>query len=157
MSNKTLRASAKKIASARNPIIIGLFVLVAGLGILFRPQSKPVCNGTKLGNECYVLDRADTAEEQIQGLSGRMGLAPKTGMLFDFKSVDTVCMWMKDMRFDIDIVWLDSNKMVTKIERGLTPATYPAMYCGEATKYVIELPSGDANRIGLALGNRVNL
>ena len=35
---------------------------------------------------------------------------------------------MKDMRFPIDIVWLDENKNIVGIERGVSPDSYPETY-----------------------------
>lgn len=107
--------------------------------------------------ECdYKLDIADTNSERIQGLSGRQGLEDKTGMLFDFENPAQQCFWMKDMKFSIDMVWLNQNKEIIKIENAVSPETYPNSYCADDTKYVIELQSGEAQKQGFITGKQLS-
>ena len=48
-------------------------------------------------------------EERSQGLSGRPNLAAGTGMLFVFEQAGSYAFWMKDMRFPLDMVWIDAQ------------------------------------------------
>ena len=103
-----------------------------------------------------VVQIADTSNEQTQGLSDRLGLAEGTGMIFVFNSPAPQYMWMKDMNFALDMVWLDQNKKVVHIAADATPQSYeknpPEIFFSETPAlYVIELPSGDAGRFGIAL------
>lgn len=51
------------------------------------------------------------------GLSGRQTLGKNEGMLFDFKTPkNDLFFWMKDMLFDIDIIWIADKKII-----GITP------------------------------------
>lgn len=104
----------------------------------------------------YTLDEVSNAVDRAQGLSGRDGLAPKTGMLFNFEKPAEQCIWMKDMKFNIDIIWLNENKQINRIEESVSPATYPTNYCEKDTKYVVELDSGEAKTTGLKLGQQLN-
>ena len=65
-------------------------------------------------------------------------------------------MWMKDMHFNIDIIWLNESTRITSIAPDLSPSTYPQTYCADA-KYVVELPAGEAARQGLRVGQTVKL
>ena len=80
-------------------------------------------NGIKINVEI-----ADSPQEWERGLSGKKSLNVDEGMLFVFPRPTTPTFWMKDMRFPIDIVWLDENKNIVGIERGVSPDSYPETY-----------------------------
>ena len=110
-----------------------------------------------LGSTVYTLDIADTHVLQEKGLSFRESLSPQTGMLFIFHTPDVYQFWMKDMKFAIDIIWLDENKKVVYIEEFVDPSTYPQSFGPETpTQYVIEIPAGDTTKVGLKVGDLIN-
>ncbi|MFZ2049230.1 MAG: DUF192 domain-containing protein [Minisyncoccia bacterium] len=94
---------------------------------------------------------ANTSAERELGLSGRDGLKSSEGMLFVFDRSDLYGFWMKDMKFSIDIVWIENNKVVF-IEKNVLPGTYPTVfYPKDKANIVLELPSGfcDAKQISV--------
>lgn len=99
------------------------------------------------------LEIVDTEDKRQQGLSGR-GLITG-GMLFVFDDVSQDhCMWMEDMNFAIDIIWLDESKTVVDLKQSITPATYPASFCpSQKALYVIELGAGEAAINRVAVGD----
>lgn len=169
MSNKTPRATVKKTKLARNFAVTAFFValLLAILLSLYSTDQAVApstndkaatgeCSGFLLEREvCFSLERVETNEARAKGLSGRDNLAPGSGMLFVFDSPAKQCIWMKDMKFNLDIVWLDESKKVTKIEKDVRPDTYPASFCADNTKYVIELNAGDAAKLGMSTGKQM--
>lgn len=170
MLNKTLKGTGKKTKWAHKVAITAL-----GFGLLLSflaafsfeeikappadnqapPISPKKCEGLTAEGICYTLERADTNQSRIKGLSDRSELKPQTGMLFVFDAPSKECIWMKDMHFNLDIVWLDEAKKVTKIEQDVSPATYPNSFCSDNTKYVIELNSGDVTKLKLETGNKL--
>lgn len=110
-----------------------------------------------LGSTVYTLDIADTHVLQEKGLSFRESLSPQTGMLFIFSTPNVYQFWMKDMKFAIDIIWLDENKKVVYIEEFVDPSTYPQSFGPETpTQYAIEIPAGDTTKVGLKVGDLIN-
>ncbi len=108
--------------------------------------------------QCVALEIADSPKEREHGLSDRRSLADTAGLLFVFDRAGKQCFWMKDMRFSIDMIWLDGDKKILKIERGVSPATYPQTFCPpQPAQYVIEVNDGVADRAGLAVGQRLKL
>jgi hypothetical protein len=106
--------------------------------------------------ECAVSPRA-----LKQGLSGRKKLAFGHGMLFIFKTLDRHTMWMPDMYFPIDIVWLDETLSVVNITYGLQPCkdkqNCPSSSSVYMSKYAIELNAGEAARHGFMNGTQLRL
>lgn len=79
-------------------------------------------------------------------------------MLFTFKKPGSYCFWMKDMKFPVDIIWLNTNGVITGLESNVSPQTYPRSYCGAAgTTKVLELPAGSIQRNQLTTGNPLML
>jgi uncharacterized protein len=94
-----------------------------------------------------------------QGLSGRPSLKAGTGMLFVFDAVARKAMWMIEMKFPLDIVWLDENLTVLSISRDCPPCpnavscpTYSSVY---KIKYAIEMTAGQADEYGFSLGKQL--
>lgn len=131
----------------------GVVILaVAGAVSIFSANPKPAL---RLNQITYALEIVYTTAAQQKGLSGRAGLTANTGMLFRYDTSAERCFWMKGMKFNIDIIWADASRRVTRIEAGLSPNTYPQSYCAEA-QYVIELNAGEAVRNGLKMGDKLD-
>ena len=63
----------------------------------------------------FTVDVADTPEKRFEGLSGRPVLEEGTGMLFIFQEERKHTFWMKDMRFPLDMVWINASCAVANI------------------------------------------
>jgi len=121
-------------------------------------QSGYATTTIKFGDKTYNFQIADTPAKQELGLSGRENLQPREGMLFTYnKPSEGLCFWMKDMRFSLDIIWLDSQKRIVHIEPSLAPATYPNTFCpGTAAQYVVEINAGRSRDLGLQTGQKLD-
>lgn len=107
---------------------------------------------------CVNLEVASTNSTRTLGLSGRPSMAMNQGMLFDFRQPGEYCIWMKDMKFALDIIWLSEEKEISQMIDNLTPDTYPKSYCGPPTsRYVVEVNSGVIKAADLHTGQRIKL
>lgn len=70
----------------------------------------------KLGEHNLSFEVVNTSSSMRKGLSGRKEIGAD-GMLFVFSQADYHGIWMKEMEFDIDLIWLDGEK-VTEITYG---------------------------------------
>ena len=135
-------------------------LVVAGVAVLLLPflfQSRPTAT-LKSGGREYRLEIVSSPEARTEGLSGRRGMSPGQGMIFVFDTAATQCIWMKDMRFSLDIVWLDEEKRIVHLEHEVSPETYPQQFCPEQpARYVIELSAGEAVRAGLRVGQTLSI
>lgn len=98
---------------------------------------------------------AETEGEREQGLSDVNNLSDDQGMLFIFDEPGYYQMWMKDMLFPLDILWLDQNFKVVDIKKELSPSTYPESFGPKSpAKYVLEINSGLSDKYGFAIGDQ---
>jgi uncharacterized membrane protein (UPF0127 family) len=125
----------------------------------FYPQYKKT---TISINEFKVLlALASTDEKRIKGLSGLEKLNEGQGMLFLFDQPSKQGFWMNEMKFPIDIIWLDSDSRVVHIEKNLEPCRIfmgcPVYEPKVDSLYVIELRSGFTNDHSINNGTKINL
>jgi uncharacterized membrane protein (UPF0127 family) len=162
MSNETPNSETARTKSAPERAVAKRLLLAWGLlaAILLVILLIGRLDGTsvKVGSERLQLERVSTPEAREKGLSGRNSLPKDQGMLFVFAAPSQYCLWMKDMKFNIDIIWLDPAKKVIKIEENVAPSTYPNTFCPDKdAQYVIEVNAGVAKTTGIKLGAQLNV
>jgi uncharacterized membrane protein (UPF0127 family) len=108
----------------------------------------------KAGNNLIDAEVPENSQKKAVGLGGRSCIGAEEGMLFVFSQADMYDFWMKDMKFPIDIIWVDENKIVTKVDADIAPSTYPKTFRSEKpSKYVLELRANRAQQLNIAEGN----
>jgi len=112
----------------------------------------------RLNGNNFLAEIADTPEKRALGLSGRPELCPKCAMLFIFEKPGTVSFWMKDMQFDLDIVWISGNEIIgiaknVSHERGSTEIVRAP---GLVDK-VLEINASVSEKLDLKAGDKVEL
>lgn len=112
-------------------------------------------NGLDTQLTCVDLELAVSEQQKAIGLSKYRILPESQGMLFVYDKPEKACIWMKDMSFSIDIVWLNEDEKITKIKENVSPQTYPDIFCSKTddTAFVIELVAGVADKAGLKVGD----
>ena len=106
------------------------------------------------------VDLAITPDEQSKGLSIKNTLNDGDGMLFPFDTPGDYSFWMKDMKFPIDIIWIDPNYKIVHIEKNLQPCIFfllcPSYSPHANSKYVLEVPSNYTAKNNIIVGDRVD-
>ena len=116
--------------------------------------ANPATPQVTFGSTTVDVLLAITDAEKEKGLSNHAPLEPNQGMLFIFPFSCQNSFWMKDMRFPLDIIWLDEQCRIVHIEKNLSPKTYPKIYTPvEMSRYVLEVNSGFSQKNNLNMGN----
>jgi len=160
-------------------IIFGLFLiivvlLVFGRGLTTTSLLNPKTNSqsitqSKKGIVVVIIktlnvdaEVADTAAKRKKGLSKRDSLPLNQGMLFVFEQSGMYGFWMKDMKFPIDIIWLDENKRIVDIvqnvpvEPGKKDSQLTIYKPDGDAKYVLEINAGLSQLNALQKGDQAN-
>ncbi|MFB3819519.1 MAG: DUF192 domain-containing protein [Candidatus Methylomirabilales bacterium] len=122
--------------------------------------NPPLPTGTLTiaGRVTVTVELARSPLEQTRGLSHRPRLAEGRGMAFVYVAPQPVGIWMKDMRFPLDILWVREGRIV-KIEKAappLAPGAPERVYTATAD-LVLEVPAGFTDRARVRVGDRVTL
>ena len=141
-NNDTVKTKlAPKRVIVQCAMIVALIATIIGVVTL---QHHDTYTKLTIGSNHYELEVADTDAARAQGLGGRVGMARNHGMLFAFPNQGVRCFWMKDMQFPLDMIWLNAEQRVIKVERNVSPDTYPHPFCASTAQSVIELNAGEA-------------
>lgn len=112
----------------------------------------------RIGGAYFNFEIADSPSERVRGLSGKEKLAASDAMLFIFDKPARECIWMKDMKFNIDILWFDEAQKLITIKRNAAPSSYPEYFCPDKpAKYVVEVTAGVTDKNQLKLGDKLEL
>ncbi|QSX01031.1 DUF192 domain-containing protein [Haloterrigena alkaliphila] len=141
-------------------------VLVLQMGLVTPPWTVDagtvrVVDG-ETGEELATVEVevADTPKERYTGLSDHESLEAGEGMLFVHDDEGERTYVMREMEFDIDIVFVDADGEITSIEHARAPGPgedgEELEYAGTA-KWVLEVPRGYANETGMAAGDRIEI
>ncbi len=139
-------------------IIVSLWYLFIFTNQLKKSDQFSIFTQTSLvvGNENLTVYIADTSELRTQGLSDTTLLPEGYGMLFVFPQAGKYSFWMKDMRYAIDIAWINEKRQVIDIAENLSPDTYPQTFTPkEPTRWVLEVPAGYLKKKNIQIGSFV--
>jgi uncharacterized protein len=102
-----------------------------------------------------------TSELMVKGLAVKNQLKESEAMLFVFEESAQHSFWMKDMKFPIDIMWLDSDGKVVHIEQNLQPCV-SVLTCTSYSpdidsQYVLETVAGFSQRHNTSVGTNIDI
>ena len=141
-----------KIFIKRILILISIRAILA-LSLLLFPNDKVIL---KISDIRLQIEVADTGEERVKGLSDRESLGYRDGMLFIFDNESLHGIWMKDMNFAIDILWIDEGYKVVDIKKDAKPESYPEVFIPEVpSKYVLEVNAGFLEENDIEIGDKI--
>lgn len=134
--------------------LVILLVLFVAIVLLLKPIAYP--KQLLINGKVFEIEVADSPKLLVRGLSGHAPLSSNQGMLFVFQTPGDYGIWMKDMTFPIDIIWINENYRVVHVEKAVSPQTYPKVFHSSSNSiYVLEIASGEAERINLKNGDLV--
>lgn len=111
-----------------------------------------------IGDKLFKVKIAETQQERARGLSGTKEIKEGTGMFFIFDDEGNHGIWMNEMNYSIDIIWFDRFGKIIHIEKNVSPDTFPEVFRAEkSSKFVLEIGAGEADRLGLKLGDSIDL
>lgn len=118
--------------------------------LLFRTKQ-----GVKFETEVVASDGA-----RALGLSYRDRLPPRQGLFFFYADEpQRRSMWMPNMRFPLDIIWLDGSLKIVNIRKNVQPCPNlekcPRVSSVYRVQHAIELVAGEADDMGLRIGDKL--
>jgi uncharacterized membrane protein (UPF0127 family) len=154
-------------SSPRKKRIIAI-ILVIALGIFFFyvthfSVKKPGTVEIQVASSTIYAQVANTENKRSLGLSYTPKIDENAGMLFVFDNQEARNFWMRDMYFDLDIIWLDENKQVVGFFERVPKESYnhehpeksKIYHSPDNTKYVLEVNSGTIQRLKINVGEKL--
>ena len=132
------------------------------------PSPAPLAPGPgevvlMVGAARFVAEVADDADERTLGLSFRDSLGADRGMWFVFDREGARSFWMREMRFSLDLIWVDAEWRVGDITHEAPPpapgtpsSDLPTYSPATPAQYVLEINGGLARRLQIEIGDVVH-
>ena len=143
-------------------LAILLSSLTGTLLLLQKQQRNPVVQDVRHFSEAHLADMpllleyAETPWQKIRGLSGRDALPEGHGMFFVYGKPGDYGIWMKDMRFSIDILWFDEHKRLVSVHEAAPPGSYPQVFTPpHPAQFILEMNAGFIASSGVGLGDEL--
>ncbi len=102
-----------------------------------------------------TVELADDPAELATGLMFRQGVPEGTGMLFDFGNPREANMYMRNVPFGLDMLFLDTDGEILAIVARVQPFSERLINPGFPVQGVLEIGSGQANELGIEPGDIV--
>lgn len=141
--------------------LLGLGLLLAGVWPApAAGEGEPMATGLVIlpcGTE-IVVELAVSSRQRSRGLMFRDELPAGQGMLLVFSSTNFRSIWMKNVRFPLDLLWLDSSGRVVNFEKNVPPCpeepcpSYQPLCKASA---VLELNAGSVEKWDIDLGDQL--
>jgi uncharacterized protein len=151
-------------------VLVGLIATIFIFSFLFETQTPEErvteheyqVAEIRLSDALIYADVADTDEKRITGLSYRESLDRDKGMLFVFDEIGKHGIWMKEMNFPIDILWIGDDNRIVSIVENASPESYfsspPTVFRpAENSRFVLELNSGFVAERSVKVGDSVGI
>ena len=118
----------------------------------------------QIGNQKINAEVVNTPESMSKGLGDRTEIG-SDGMLFILPNRQKAPFWMKDMRMDLDFVWIANGKIMQINENVKAPKTtvenedqnLPVIMPTQPVDLVLELPAGMVAKQTLQVGEQVEI
>lgn len=135
-------------------ILLVLLIVAGGAFYVLLPQLQSHTK-LRLGDGVFRAQIADAPSEREKGLSGTQKLSRDEALLFIYDTDGRWGIWMKEMNYAIDIVWLNKNKEVIHIVKNVEPDTYPESFSpNQDARYIVELAAGTADDKKVTIGDK---
>lgn len=156
----------KKIISPQFSFLILFLVLLFAIvynefeSVQAQQQEQNQTALVSVGGVNLLASLSTTADSQSKGLAIKDSLKENEGMLFIFESPQKYSFWMKDMKFPIDIIWINSAGKIVHIEKNLPPCVFllpcPSYTPKDDSLYVLEVVSNFTNKFDINIGDVVD-
>lgn len=134
-------------------VIIGMIFVSISLGNISL-RGNPV-EIIVAGDRYFRTEVVESPEKLSLGLGERSWMCRRCAMLFIFPESRKHGFWMKGMEFSLDIIWIDSGKIVA-IEKNIPPLSMEVLNPPVSSDMVLEVNAGTADRFGWKIGDSVS-
>ncbi len=111
-----------------------------------------------IGGVSMLASVADTLDSRSRGLSKTPFLPENVVKILAFGSEGKHSIWMKDMEYSIDIIWVNKEGDILHIEEHVSPDSFPESFSTPVPAwYVVETNAGFVSDKGIKIGDKLIL
>ena len=103
----------------------------------------------------FLVSLADIQLKREIGLQCKKHLKDNEGMLFIWNSEDQRFFWMKNTKFYLDIIFINSKLEIIDIFFNAKPNNLDVITSDKKSKYILELNAGVLKQLDFKIGDKV--
>lgn len=108
------------------------------------PETAVSAPTVAIADKNWTVEIATSDEERTSGLSGRESLPEGYGMWFVFEEDIQDPFWMKDTKFNLDIVFVGKDMKIVDIKRNNVALSEDLIVPASKYLYVLEINEGES-------------
>lgn len=153
------RRAFLRTALCQLPLAAGFCLLNAGPARsqrgLVRFSKVPLSIETGSGKHRFTVELALSDRQHAQGLMFRRRMGKDAGMLFIYRTAQSISMWMKNTYIPLDMVFIAADGTIAHVVQRTVPLSTATISSGGPVVAVLELNAGVAARLRIARGDKV--
>jgi len=134
------------------PILVISLAVIATNHYFFKEETKTI----NIRGHIFKVRVAKNYFTQTKGLSGLKSLKDNEGMLFVFSSPQKRTFWMKDMNFDLDIIFIRNNEIVEIATLNKPSNSIPSYSSQKEADKVLEINAGLCEKLNIKAGDKIS-
>ena len=143
----------------KNILVILLIIIIIILSFLGLRKNNTHNSSAEISGVKFNLEIAQTDKQKEVGLAKYKNIQKNFAMYFPFERKDYYSFWMKDMKFPIDILYIDNGRIVAIFKNVQNPKTNNEkliVYKPEKlADSVLEISAGLSDEYGFKIGDKL--
>jgi len=119
------------------------------------PRARVLLEDAFGGVRVVDVEVAATPDTRSRGLMWRRELPAGQGMLFIFPDEEVQRFWMRNTLIPLDMIFINSARRIVGIVENAAPRSLVQRFVREPGRYVLEVPGGWSQQVGLERGSTV--
>jgi len=140
-------------------ILLLIFTLFLASFLFAKNKNQGNKNQLIINGHKFTIEVADNEVKRAKGLSGREKLEENSGMLFVYSQPGIYTFWMLGMKFPLDFVFINQDKVVDLVENVPPPKFLQSprtIKAKENFDQVLEINAGMINKYKITIGQKVS-
>ena len=143
--------------------VLLLVIIVMGIILLNKKNfvAKEKFFIIKINNTNILVKAVISQKEKEKGLSGRDDLGENQGMLFVYDKPGFYEFWMKNMKYPIDIIWIDSAGQIIDMAQNIPVpddnSELITYISSQPAQYILEVNAGFIKGNNIKIGDKADL
>ncbi len=142
-------------------LLLGAAVVIFAVVLLITLAISRKSTKVLVDDQSFRVTVAKSEKDKQIGLSKTDKIGDSQGMLFVFDSPDYYPFWMKEMKFPIDIIYINGDKVTTVINSAKPPTSanenLNIYQPGDKSDKVLEVNAGIAKKHNIKNGTQVKI
>ena len=147
-----------RAGGARLSVVAAVLLWTVSFGAGAQPQqlesfsTAPLVVHSGPTQHKFTVELALTPRQQAQGLMYRRSMPAQAGMLFLYRPVQPISMWMMNTFIPLDMLFVSADRRIVRVAERTVPHSTETIPSGQPILAVIELNAGTVARLGITLG-----